>query len=151
MDAKETSLYTAILIVSIIIATIIVFFIISLIRQQRKNLELYRQSVLAEITAMEKERARIAADLHDELGPMLSGVKLKIGSFELTDEDDKKEAEKTNDHIDALMKRMREISYDLIPNTLIRKGLVTALKEFIDYANETDGLEISFRSSEGIS
>src|SRR5215218_2453750 len=150
MDAKETSLYTAILIVSIIIATIIIFFIISIIRQQRKNLELYRQSVLAEITAMEKERARIAADLHDELGPMLSAIKLKIGSFELTDQDDIKEAEKTNDHIDTLMKRMREISYDLIPNTLIRKGLVTALKEFVDYTNETDGLKISFQASDSV-
>src|SRR5215213_4985195 len=151
MDAKETSFYTAVVIASIIIGIIICYFIITLIRQQRKNLELYRQSVLAEITAMEKERARIAADLHDELGPMLSAIKLKIGSFELTNDDDIKEAEKTDHHIDSLMKRMREISYDLIPNTLIRKGLVTALKEFVDYTNESDGLEISFRSSEGIS
>ena len=150
MDAKETSLYTAILMVSIIIATIIIFFIISLIRQQRKNIGLYRQSVLAEITAMEKERARIAADLHDELGPMLSAIKLKIGSFELTDEDDKREAEKTSDHIDTLMKRMREISYDLIPNTLIRKGLVVALKQFSDFINEGDGLKINFEASGSI-
>src|SRR6187399_2256305 len=151
MDAKETSLYTAILIVSIIIATIIIFFIISIIRQQRKNVELYRKNVLAEITAMEKERARIAADLHDELGPMLSAIKLKIGSFELTDEDDKREAKKTDGHIDALMKRMREISYDLIPNTLIRKGLVIALKQFTDFINESDGLKINFETSGNIS
>jgi len=150
MDAKETSFYTAVVIASIIIGIIICYFIISLIKQQRKNLELYRQSVLAEITAMEKERARIAADLHDELGPMLSAIKLKIGSFELTNDDDIKEAEKTDHHIDSLMKRMREISYDLIPNTLIRKGLVTALKEFVDYTNESDGLKINFEAAETI-
>jgi signal transduction histidine kinase len=150
MDAKETSLYTAILIVSIVVAVMIIFFIASIIRQQRKNVELYRQNVLAEITAMEKERARIAADLHDELGPMLSAIKLRIGSFELTDEDDKKEAEKTNQHIDTLMKRMREISYDLIPNTLIRKGLVIALKQFSDFVNEGDGLKISFEAGDNI-
>lgn len=150
MDAKETSLYTAILIVSLLVGTIIIFFIISIIRQQRRNLALYRRSVLAEITAMEKERARISADLHDELGPMLSAIKLKIGSFELTDEDDKKEAEKTNDHIDALMKRMREISYDLIPNTLIRKGLVIALKQFTDFINEGGGMKINFEAPDTI-
>src|SRR5215216_5074095 len=150
MDAKETSFYTAVLIASIIIGVIICYFIVSLIKQQRKNLELYRQSVLAEITAMEKERARIAADLHDELGPMLSAIKLKIGSFELSNEDDIKEAEKTDQHIDSLMKRMREISYDLIPNTLIRKGLVTALKEFVDYTNESDGLKINFEAADTI-
>ena len=150
MDAKETSFYTAVVIASIIIGIIICYFIITLIRQQRKNLELYRQSVLAEITAMEKERARIAADLHDELGPMLSAIKLKVGSFELSNEDDIKEAEKTDEHIDSLMKRMREISYDLIPNTLIRKGLVTALKEFVDYTNESDGLKINFEATNTI-
>lgn len=150
MDAQETSLYTAILIVSIVVAVMIIFFIASIIRQQRKNVELYRQNVLAEITAMEKERARIAADLHDELGPMLSAIKLRVGSFDLVDEDDKKEAVKTNEHIDTLMKRMREISYDLIPNTLIRKGLIVALKQFTDFVNEGDGLKISFDAPDNI-
>ena len=148
MDAKETSFYTAVLIVSIILGVIIVYFIASIIRQQRRNIALYRQSVLAEITAMEKERARIAADLHDELGPMLSAIKLKINSFELTDEDDLVQVEKTNSHIDGLIKRMREISYDLIPNTLIRKGLVMALKEFIDYINRDNVFSIDFVADE---
>ena len=150
MVTQETSLYTSILIVCVVVGTMIIFFIASIIRQQRKNVELYRQSVLAEITAMEKERARIAADLHDELGPMLSAIKLRIGSFELVDEDDKKEAEKTNEHIDTLMKRMREISYDLIPNTLMRKGLIVALKQFTDFVNEGDGLKINFAATEEI-
>ncbi len=148
MDAKETTLYTAILIVCLTVGAIIIFFIVSIIRQQRRNLALYRQTVLAEITAMEKERARIAADLHDELGPMLSAIKLKINSFELTDEDDKSEVEKTNIHIDSLVKKMREISYDLIPNTLIRKGLVQALSEFADFINQAQKLQIHFIAQE---
>lgn len=151
MDAKETSLFTAVLITSVILGVIITYFIVSIIRQQRRNIELYRQSVLAEITAMEKERARIAADLHDELGPMLSAIKLKINSFELTDEDDKVQIEKTNDHIDGLVKRMREISYDLIPNTLIRKGLAIAVREFIDYTNQGKSFNIEFDAEEPLS
>ena len=150
MDAKETSFYTAVLIASITLGIIIIYFIASIIRQQRRNIALYRQSVLAEITAMEKERARIAADLHDELGPMLSAIKLKINSFELTDEDDKVQVDKTNNHIDGLVKRMREISYDLIPNTLIRKGLVVAVKEFADFANESGHFKIDFAAQEPI-
>lgn len=151
MDAKETSVFTAVLIASVILGVIITYFIASIIRQQRRNIELYRQSVLAEITAMEKERARIAADLHDELGPMLSAIKLKINSFELTDEEDKIQVDKTNDHIDGLIKRMREISYDLIPNTLIRKGLVVAVKEFIEYTNRGSQFAITFQAEEPIS
>jgi signal transduction histidine kinase len=142
MDAPETSLFTAVLIISFVIGVIIIFFIFSIVRQQRKNLQLNRQNILAEITAMEKERARIAADLHDELGPMLAAVKLKINSFELTDEDDKIEIEKTNEHIDGLIKRMREISYDLLPSLLTRKGLVQAIRQFVDYTENTSPLNI---------
>lgn len=144
MDAQQTSLFTSILVVSLIIGAIILFFIISMVRQQRRNLYLYRQNILAEITAMEQERARIAADLHDELGPMLSAVKLRISSFELPDSDDQEQLDKTCTHIDGLIQRIREISYDLLPSTLTRKGLVHALQAFVAFAGKGTALQIGF-------
>ena len=56
MDAQETRIYTAILITAIVLGSIIVYFIISLLRQQRKNLALHKSNILAEITQIEKER-----------------------------------------------------------------------------------------------
>jgi signal transduction histidine kinase len=151
MDAQETSLYTAILISSIIIGIIIIYFVVSIITQQRKNLELHKRNILIEITALEKERSRIAADLHDELGPLLSAVKMKINSFELADEEDQKEVAKTNQHIDAMVKRVREISFDLMPSALIRKGLVVAIKEFADYIMKSNTLQINVQAIDAIS
>src|SRR5688500_16519366 len=133
MDAQETRIYTAIVITAIVIGIIITYFIISMLRHQRRNIELHKRSLQVEIEALEKDRARIASDLHDELGPLLSAVKMKINSFELHDADDLKEAEKTNEHIDTILKRMREISFDLMPATLLRKGLVTAVCEFTEF------------------
>jgi len=71
MDAYQTSIYTAILIASVIIGLIIVYFVISMIRQQRLNQQLYKSKISAEISTLEKERARIASDLHEEMGPVL--------------------------------------------------------------------------------
>ncbi|HMJ46018.1 MAG TPA: ATP-binding protein [Ferruginibacter sp.] len=146
MDAQETNIYHAILITSVVLGIIIVFFIISITRQQRKNLELHRLNILAEITALEKERSRIASDLHDELGPVLSAVKMKINSFELHDEEDRIQMEKTNVHIDDLLQRIRDISFDLMPNSLIRKGLIPALREFVDYLNNDSSISFVFTS-----
>ena len=146
MDAKEANIYNALLITSVVIGAIIVFFILSITRQQRKNLALHRLNILAEINALEKERGRIAHDLHDELGPLLSAVKMKINSFELTDDDDKIQIEKTNKHIDDILKRIREISFDLMPSSLLRKGLITALKEFVDYLNNDNHIYFSFKA-----
>lgn len=147
MDAQETSIYHAFMIASLVIGTIIIFFVISLARHQRRNLELHRQNIMGEIAALEKERARIASDIHDEIGPVLSAVKMKINSFELIEEDDKLQMAKTNEHIDEMLKRIRGISFDLMPNSLLRKGLVSAIKEFITYLNSNTSTQFHFASS----
>jgi signal transduction histidine kinase len=150
MDAPQTSIYDAIIITSIIIGIIIIFFIISIIRQQRKILDLNRQNIIAEITALEKERSRIAADLHDEVGPLLSTIRININSFELSDTDDKIQMVKTNKHLDDTLKRIREISFDLMPYSLLRLGIITALKEFVDYLNRNIKIKFIFKGQKDL-
>ena len=74
---------------------------------------------------------RVANDLHDELGPLLSAIKFKLSSIETHLPEDELVMQETNEHIVDIIRRMREISNDLMPNTLIRKGLVFAIDEFI--------------------
>jgi len=145
MDAKEARFFTTVLIVCGVIGLIIVYFIISIIRQQRKNLQLYKESLLKEITTLEKERTRMAADLHDEVGPVLSAVKLRLNSLDIHNVTDEMEVQKTNEQIDQLMKRMREISFDLMPHSLLRKGLAVAIGEFIEYCSKSSALSIRFQ------
>jgi signal transduction histidine kinase len=150
MDAKETSFYTAVLIISIVLGIVIVYFIVSILRQQRRNVALYRKSLLTEMTTLEKERSRIASDLHDEIGPMLSAVKLRLSSLDVASEEDQEQLESTGNHIDELIRRMREISFDLMPNTLIRKGLTMAITEFIQYCSKRNSMHISFNSDNSV-
>lgn len=147
MDEKEKSFYTAILIVCAVVGVIITYFIISIIRQQRRSVRLYKQSLLTEITTLEKERSRMASDLHDEVGPLLSAIKLRIGSLDVS-EADEEDVEKTNHQIDNLIRRMREISFDQMPGSLIKKGLTAALSEFIDYCSKNNPLKINFQFTE---
>jgi len=148
MDAKEASFYTAILIVCAVVGIILTYFIVSIIRQQRRAVRLYKESLLTEITTLEKERSRMASDLHDEVGPLLSAIKLRIGSLDTNNDEDEEEIEKTNEQIDKLIKRMREISFDLMPTSLTRKGLAAALNEFIEYCSKSSFLKINFQFTE---
>ena len=148
MDAKETSFYTAILIVCAVVGVIIIYFIVSIIRQQRRAVKLYKQSLLTEITTLEKERSRMASDLHDEVGPLLSAIKLRIASLDANSKEDEEEIEITNQQIDNIIKRMREISFDLMPASLTRKGFAAALNEFIDYCSKSSILKINFKFNE---
>ena len=144
MDAQETSIFSAVLITSIVLAVVLIYFIITIVRHQRRNQQLYKLKILAEITTLENERARIAADLHDELGPILSAVKFKINSLDIHSADDQVILDKSNKNIDDIIRRMREISNDLLPNTLLRKGLIASLEESIDNLKKTNTLDIIF-------
>lgn len=144
MDAHETSIFTAVLITCIVLAVVITYFIISIVRHQRRNQKLYKSKILAEITTLEKERKRIASDLHDELGPILSSVKMRINCMDITSEEDQVQLSGINKHIDEMIQRMREISNDLMPNTLLRKGLVAAVQEFIDNTSKPNSFTIIF-------
>src|SRR6478609_2487505 len=148
MDEKEARFYTAILIVCAVVGVIITYFVISIIRQQRRTVRLYKQSLLTEITTLEKERSRMASDLHDEVGPLLSAIKLRIGSLDVESEEDQEEVKKTENQIDIVIKRMREISFDLMPTSLTRKGFAAALTEFIDYISKSNRLKINFQFTE---
>jgi signal transduction histidine kinase len=147
MDTHETKIYIALLIVVGFVGILLLFFIITILRHQKRNLQLYKEKVNAEITTMEKERIRIASDLHDDLGPMLSAVKLLINNLELSGEDDKATLSRTNGYIDDVLLQLRTISNNLVPQALNRKGLVVAVDEFISEQNEKRPMHIDFKYS----
>ncbi len=146
MDTEETTTYHAVLIAAVVIGTIILYFILSIIRQQRKHRLLYKAKLEAEITTLEKERLRIAADLHDELGPTLSAAKLKLGNIDALPPEDEKMRTDAMNYIDNILHQVRCIANDLVPNTLLRKGAIPAIEEYINRIAATDHLKIELHA-----
>jgi two-component system, NarL family, sensor kinase len=144
MDASEKEYYNSLMIVSGVIGIILMYFIVTIVRYQRRSMRLHKEKIRAEIDTLENERRRIASDLHDELGPLLSAVKLQINNLETADAADLQLIEKSSRHIDTIIKKLREISNDLMPNTLTRKGLKNAIEEFIDNSQDASKLPIKF-------
>lgn len=142
MDPREIQIYKAIIIAVIVIGLILSYYILSVVKQQKKVLSFQKQNANAVITALEKDRSRIAEDLHDDIAPMLSAIRMKINSFELTEADDNTQLVKINQTIDDLARRVREISFGLMPYSLKAKGLNTAIREFIHYINRSATLSI---------
>lgn len=135
MHSDETRIYIALLITATILAIILTFFVISLIRQHKKNLQLHKEKIQAEVNTLENERKRIASDLHDDIGPVLSAVKLQINSLDTKDSQDLILLDRAGKHIDDILTKVREIANNLMPGVLSRKGLPAAIKEFADNIN----------------
>ena len=143
MDTRETTIYHAVLIIAVIIGSIILYLIISLIRHHRSRLKMYQSKINTEITTLETERSRMAADLHDEVGPILSAAKFKLSVLHVN-EDDIPLLQQVEHHIDSIITRMTDISKDLMPITLIRKGPVFAIQEYLYAIAPVAHLHIEF-------
>jgi len=90
----------------------------------------------AVIVAEENERKRIAADLHDGVGQMMSAAKMNLSVFEtelpFVNEAQKISFENVIGLIDESCKEIRSVSHQMMPNALLKSGLASAVKEFID-------------------
>lgn len=129
------------LVFSVLITVIFIYFFASIIRYHRRYMKLQRERILAEITIQENERKRIASDLHDSLGPLLSAVKLNINSISIQPED-KEILDRAGRSLDEIIGSMRQISYDLLPHTLQLKGLTEAVRDFIGHVGHKNSLNI---------
>jgi PAS domain S-box-containing protein len=86
------------------------------------------------IQTEEEERKRIASDLHDEIGPLISALKIFTTSFiESTSEEKKtKLARKLGSIVREVIDSIKTISNDMSPHVLINFGLLAAIQNFID-------------------
>ncbi len=132
----------------------------NLITQQQKEINDQRinelenslkiKNLQAMVNGQEAERTRIAIDLHDSLGGMLSTLKLQYDSLQVDNDElsDSAEYHKIMKLIDVACKDVRDISRNLKPNSLETLGLSAALGDLINRYNTRGTLEISLHTNE---
>lgn len=120
-----------ILLASIVITILVSFFVVSIVRQHRRFVRIQQGRMRNEISLLEKERKRLAHDLHDDMGPQLSAVKMQLACLESVAEGEQYLLQRAGRSIDQIIDTMRAVSFNLLPSTFQRKGLVPALRELM--------------------
>jgi two-component system NarL family sensor kinase len=104
-------------------------------RLQAAILQQQELSTRAILEAEEAERQRIAKDLHDGVGQMMSAARMNISALAHRLDLDTKHPE-DYDRIIALIdescKEVRSVSHNMMPNALLKNSLAAAVREFID-------------------
>jgi signal transduction histidine kinase len=104
----------------------------------------------AVIDAQEQERKRIAQDLHDGLGQLLSTVRLNVSALEdslnLNDMEDEQIWRNALGLIDESVQEVRNVSHNMMPSALIRLGLVPALREQIGKINHAGKIMVKLQT-----
>ncbi len=137
--------------ISLLIVLLLLYNSYRLKQKNKYQRELNRQQnelFNAIVTTQDQERKRIAQDIHDSLGSVLSAAKLKLSSLEeskkLLSPDQLEKYQTSLDLLDEASTELRNISHNIMPATLSKLGLEAALQSLIDKIGAHSKMQISF-------
>ena len=118
--------------------------------EQEKSLEtqklatVLKEQELTTIDAMiegqEKERQRIANDLHDDLGGLMANVKLHFNA--LKDKDSPELYSKTNNLIEEAYQKVRSVAHAKNSGVIAKQGLLKAVQHMADKVSVSNKIKI---------
>lgn len=149
---RNTLLLTSL---AILLGLVIVLFYFLRYRSQQKHqavlqeqkVRMRESQMQAVIDSQESERKRFATDLHDGMGQLISALQLNIQAMNESKGDLEKRDqlyENSTGLLKDVHKEIRNIAFNLMPQTLTKEGLVAAVKELIKRINKTKQLTVHF-------
>ena len=137
----------------------IIFFSVTFVKRQIKHhqeVDMIRSKaeaslLKATLDTQEKERERIGANLHDDIGPLLSSFKMYFkNELNAAYRNDKDEIQTILEVLDENIEQVRDFSRDLVPNVLKQFGMRSALDELKRRTEKTSDIAIQLDIQEEI-
>ena len=139
MGTEERKIFIAFVIVSIFIGLVTLFFFINLLKQQRSYRQLQKEKLNSEINAAEIERNLIATELHNDIGPYLSSVKMRLDVIETAQSE---ELDACKAALDKCVQQVRGMAKAMAPLSIFEIPFQDALKMYIQEVNVHGTLKV---------
>lgn len=141
MTPEKQYIIIVFLAVSIFIGLILAFFLVNFFLKEKRYRELQKQKLNAEVAAAELERSKIATQLHNDIGPFLSSVKMRLELMQTNNENEMDACKKV---IDECIDQIRTMAKHLTTLNDVEFSLEEALRQYIEKINAKKKLEIQF-------
>jgi signal transduction histidine kinase len=121
--------------------------------QEQRILEMERQQQLLAMQSVlqgqEEERSRLARDLHDGVGGLLSGIKLSLAGMKGNVYLPEQSAQSLSNvilQLDHSISELRRVSHNMMPEALIRYGLREALENYCANINISGAIKVQLQT-----
>jgi two-component system, NarL family, sensor kinase len=145
---QEAALERTYIIIAALTLTLVLIVVIFLLLRGRarreRELFLRNAQIQATIHSQENERRRFARDLHDGMGQLISALRLALHSINKDSSLEERHvvANKAESLLNDMHKEIRSIAFNLMPQTLVKSGLVPALKEMATRLSDSSSLQV---------
>jgi signal transduction histidine kinase len=98
------------------------------------------------VNAEERERRRLATDLHDRVGQLLAASKINLGLAQQASRDPESSLliDRIRDYIEQAIQETRSLTFQLSPPVLYELGLEAALQYLVEQVGEQYGIGINY-------
>ena len=122
------------------------FVFVMLMRYHRASARHNEVLLRAMVETEERERRRIAEDMHDGLGQLLAGLKMQVGAlYRYKNPGLDGEIQELKSTLDEGMAELRRIVRNLVPRRIEHDGLVAALSDMCDHLTRSQaGVNVRF-------
>jgi two-component system, NarL family, sensor kinase len=152
-SSQQEILFTVVTIIGSLFIVFILFLIFTIVTQ-RKVVALQKKLLRAEILSIEKERERVASDLHDSLGSTLYGLAALTEQVQTANETSAQLNKEITQNLRDANEMVRQISRDLIPRfyeeTTVQEVIQKAAADF-QLLCEKKGIQLIVRGDAQIS
>lgn len=115
--------------------------------EYESKVQLQKDQASQIVEAQEEERKRIAKDIHDGIGQILTALKFSVESINIDNPEKAKEKIKDLKEVfGQLIKDVRAVTFSLTPPELIDHGIAPALKKMTDEISKLSGVNILFEN-----
>ncbi len=142
MFTNENEVFLTLMIITGFILVIVGHLLYVIYRQHLHYARLQEGHNRIRLLEIEKERRVIAADLHDDIGPVLSAARYKLDEIEPNSKKHKEMLDDARDYLESIHSRIQQVATLLTPANLENKGPLVALEEFRDIFKKNYPLEI---------
>lgn len=164
-ELKDKRIQNIILIVSLILVMLVLLFFILWMRnrqrlsnqqkvfQEQRIIQLENEKQLtatqAVLRGQEEERSRLAKDLHDGLGGILSSAKYSFSNMKqnfILSEDNALAFERSMNMLDQSITELRRVAHNMMPETLMKLSLNEALQDYSQQITQSGVLKVTYQS-----
>ncbi|MES2108687.1 MAG: ATP-binding protein [Bacteroidota bacterium] len=119
--------------------------------QQIQILEKEKELLLTQalMEGQEAERSRLAKDLHDGLGGILTGTKYSLSSMKqnmIISAENAAAFEKTMNMLDQSISELRRVAHNMMPESLLKLSLNEALADYCQQITDSGALRVHYQS-----